>query len=68
MPNNSIDDNIIEYNRIQKQIQLEKVKKRKARTRRLIQKGALLEKYFNIQKLTPDETELFLKELKKKIT
>lgn len=68
MSNNSIDENIIEYNRIQKQIQLEKVKKRKARTRRLIQKGALLEKYFNIQKLTPDETELFLKELKKKIT
>lgn len=66
MSNNSIDENIIEYNRIQKQIQLEKVKKRKARTRRLIQKGALLEKYFNIQKLTPDETELFLKELKKR--
>lgn len=68
MSNNSIDENIIEYNRIQKQIQLEKVKKRKARTRRLIQKGALLEKYFNIQKLTPDETESFLKELKKKTT
>lgn len=66
MSNNSIDENIIEYNRIQKQIQLEKVKKRKARTRRLIQKGALLEKYFNIQNLTPDETELFLKELKKR--
>ena len=29
MSNNSIDENIIEYNRIQKQIQLEKVKKRK---------------------------------------
>lgn len=68
MSNNSIDENIIEYNRIQKQIQLEKIKKRKARTRRLIQKGALLEKYFNLQDLTPDETESFLKELKKKTT
>lgn len=66
MSNNSIDKNIIEYNRIQKQIQLEKIKKRKARTRRLIQKGALLEKYFDLQHLTPDETESFLKELKKR--
>ncbi|MFC5714399.1 hypothetical protein ACFPU1_16760 [Thalassorhabdus alkalitolerans] len=30
---------------------------RKQRTRRLIQKGALAEKYFNIEHLTVEETE-----------
>ncbi|CAI3417455.1 MULTISPECIES: hypothetical protein [Enterococcus] len=34
---------------------------RKKRTRRLIQKGALLEKYFDVEHLTPEETEEFLK-------
>lgn len=34
---------------------------RKERTRRLIQKGALLERYFDIEHLTPEETEEFLK-------
>lgn len=34
---------------------------RKERTRRLIQKGALLEKYFDVEHLTPEETEEFLK-------
>ncbi|WP_105957313.1 hypothetical protein [Apilactobacillus quenuiae] len=34
---------------------------RKARSRRLIQKGALLEKYFNINNLSVKETEDFLK-------
>ena len=34
---------------------------RKSRTRRLIQKGALLEKYFEIAHLSPEETEEFLK-------
>lgn len=34
---------------------------RKIRTRKLIQKGALLEKYFDIEYLTPEETEDFLK-------
>lgn len=34
---------------------------RKQRTRRLIQKGALLEKYFELDNLTVDETEDFLK-------
>ncbi|HIY56678.1 MAG TPA: hypothetical protein H9829_00540 [Candidatus Tetragenococcus pullicola] len=34
---------------------------RKERTRRLIQKGALLEKYFDIEHLTPEETEELLK-------
>lgn len=34
---------------------------RKKRTRRLIEKGALLEKYFEIDYLTVEETEEFLK-------
>lgn len=38
-----------------------KVKKRKARSRRLIQKGALFEKYFEAEKLSVDESEELLK-------
>jgi len=34
--------------------------KRKKRTRSLIQKGALLEKYFDVAHLSVDETESFL--------
>ncbi|MBJ6234568.1 hypothetical protein [Staphylococcus aureus] len=34
---------------------------RKQRTRRLIQKGALLEKYFQCDNLSPEETEELLK-------
>lgn len=56
-----------ELNRIQQQIQREKIRERKERTRRLIQKGALAEKYFQIENLTPDETELFFKKIIKKI-
>ena len=40
---------------------LESTKKRKERTRKLIQKGALLDKYFEIENLSIDETEDFLK-------
>ena len=36
-------------------------KKRKERTRKLIQKGALLDKYFDTENLSIDETEDFLK-------
>ncbi len=36
-------------------------KQRKERTRRLIQKGALLEKYFDSEHLSIDETEELLK-------
>ena len=39
----------------------ENAKKRKERTRLLIQKGALLDKYFEIDNLNADETEQFLK-------
>ena len=56
-----------ELNRIQQQIQREKIRERKERTRRLIQKGALAEKYFQIENLTPDETELFFKKIIQKI-
>ncbi|MDM7547459.1 hypothetical protein QUD52_10535 [Lactococcus lactis] len=40
---------------------LESTKKRKERTRKLIQKGALLDKYFDTENLSIDETEDFLK-------
>ncbi|MGH2083338.1 hypothetical protein PML80_09960 (plasmid) [Aerococcus urinaeequi] len=56
-----------ELNLIQQQIQREKIRERKERTRRLIQKGALAEKYFQIENLTPDETELFFKKIIQKI-
>ncbi|MDT2777449.1 hypothetical protein P7G96_13285 [Enterococcus thailandicus] len=56
-----------ELNRIQQQIQREKIRERKERTRRLIKKGALAEKYFQIENLTPDETELFFKKIIQKI-
>jgi hypothetical protein len=42
----------------------EKEKERKARTRNLIQMGALLEKYLEIH--TPEETEKWLQEYTKK--
>lgn len=40
---------------------LESTKERKARTRKLIQKGALLDKYFETENISIDETEDFLK-------
>lgn len=40
---------------------LESTKKRKERTRKLVQKGALLDKYFDTENLSIDETEDFLK-------
>ncbi|GAW65024.1 hypothetical protein FC65_GL001404 [Ligilactobacillus acidipiscis DSM 15836] len=39
----------------------ENQKKRKARSRRLIQKGALFEKYFHAENLSIDESEELLK-------
>lgn len=58
---------IAEKNKLDLQIKREKEQQRKDRTRRLIRKGALLEKYFNIEELTVEETEIFLKELLEKI-
>lgn len=66
MSENNLKQNLAETNRLQAQIKREKIKQRKLRTRRLIQKGALLEKYFNLENSSPDETELFLKQLKQK--
>ena len=68
MNKNNLKQNLAETNRLQAQIKREKIKQRKLRTRRLIQKGALLEKYFNLENSSPDETELFLKQLKQKIS
>lgn len=47
--------------RILAQINRENNKQRKERAHRLIQKGALLEKYFEVQNLDIDETEQLLK-------
>ena len=41
----------------------EKEKERKARTRRLIEKGALAEKYLNSEKLSPADFERLLNRL-----
>lgn len=40
---------------------IENKKARKARTRKLIQKGALLDKYFETESLSADETESLLR-------
>lgn len=50
----------ITENRLQLKRNSESQKKRKARTRALIQKGALLDKYFDISYLSVSETEEFL--------
>ena len=66
MVNNELQDinNKIKEIKIQKNIlraNSEQNIKRKNRTKRLIEKGALLEKYFEIDYLTVEETEEFLK-------
>lgn len=50
-----------EYLILKKSKYLESTKERKERTRKLIQKGALLDKYFDIENLSINETEDFLK-------
>ncbi|EDP68127.1 hypothetical protein CAT7_11505 [Carnobacterium sp. AT7] len=50
-----------EINRVERSIQLDSQKKRKERTKRLIQKGALLENYFECEHLSVEETEELLK-------
>lgn len=52
-----------EINRLNRSNTLQKEKERKERTHRLIQKGALLEKYFSIEHLSVDDTEKLLKKL-----
>lgn len=51
----------IEELKIRQYQYIEKKKARKARTRKLIQKGALLDKYFETESLSADETESLLK-------
>lgn len=63
MNNHSIKENIQEKNRLKRQIQLNKKKQRKLRTHRLIQKGALAEKYLNVKDLSVKDTELFFKKI-----
>ena len=50
-----------EKNRLEQSILLDNLSERKKRTLRLIQKGALLEKYFEAEHLTVDQTEELLK-------
>lgn len=52
-----------ELNRLNLEKQKEKIRLKKKRTRKLIVKGALLEKYFEAENLTVDETEEILKDL-----
>lgn len=51
----------IEELKIRQYQYIENKKSRKARTRKLIQKGALLDKYFETESLSADETESLLK-------
>ena len=50
-----------EKNRLERSLSRDHQIERKKRTRRLIQKGALLEKYFEAEHLTVEETEDLLK-------
>ena len=51
----------IEELKIRQYQYIENKKARKARTRKLIQKGALLDKYFETESLSAEETESLLK-------
>lgn len=51
----------IEELKIRQYQYIENKKSRKDRTRKLIQKGALLDKYFETESLSADETESLLK-------
>lgn len=51
----------IEELKIRQSQYIKNKKTRKARTRKLIQKGALLDKYFETESLSADETESLLK-------
>lgn len=70
--NDNLDKLVKQKNELEKKIQknellikqskyYESNKERKIRTRILIQKGALLDKYFDIENLSVDETESLLK-------
>lgn len=50
-----------EKNRLERSLSRDHQVERKKRTRRLIQKGALLEKYFESEHLSVEETEKLLK-------
>ncbi|MCA9766706.1 MAG: hypothetical protein KC455_09855 [Carnobacterium sp.] len=63
MDNLNIKKKEQELNRLKRDIQRDSQKERKLRTHNLIQKGALLESYFDIKDLSVDETEELLKEL-----
>lgn len=53
-----------ELNRLTRQMQRDSEKLRKKRTHLLIQKGALLEKYFNLYDNDVEETEKYLQKIK----
>ncbi|MGL4536569.1 MAG: hypothetical protein ACRCVC_08720 [Weissella cibaria] len=70
--NDNLDKLVKQKNELEKKIQKNELlikqskyyksnKERKIRTRKLIQKGALLDKYFDIENLSVDETESLLK-------
>jgi|GEM_PF-1903950 len=66
-PNEQLEKLQEKINQLRQQKQLitnrEKEKQRKQRTHRLIQNGALAEKYFNVEGIEPDEFEKILKKL-----
>ncbi|RAK47855.1 hypothetical protein BHX94_12295 (plasmid) [Macrococcoides bohemicum] len=61
MSNEKLNSLIAKKNRIELSINKENNQARKERTRRLIQKGALLEKYFELDEKSVEETEELLK-------
>lgn len=56
-----------QLNKEKLQLQKEKQRARKERTHRLIQKGALLEKYFDLYETSVEDTEIFLKKLSSEV-
>lgn len=63
MDNLSFQKKEQELNRLKRTIQRDTQKKRRQRTHHLIQKGAMLESYFDMKELTVEETEKVLKKL-----
>jgi len=65
--NKSIKELRAEKNNIERLLQTEKEQARKKRTRRLIRKGALLEKIFGLENFSVEETEKFLENIYNKL-
>ncbi len=63
MTNLNVKQKEQELNRLKRELQRDSQKERRQRTHHLIQKGAMLETYFDIKGWSVEETEALLKEV-----